>query len=78
MKHVAECALAFEDNKEVFDEVGAMSLKNVYYRIDHDINELKELEEKDVVLVVGRTGAGKSTLVNGIIEGPEFLNINDK
>ena len=42
-------------------------------RIKQEIEALEELRGKNIILVIGNTGAGKSTLVNSIISGQETI-----
>ena len=56
-----------EDEKQYKD---LNTLKN---RIKSDEKSLKELKGKKIMVLFGTTGTGKSTLANGIIQGPEKL-----
>lgn len=42
-----------------------------------NIDELNELVDGRVVLAVGATGVGKSTLMNAILQGSENMKYND-
>jgi len=40
-------------------------------------NELAELSDKNVVMAVGATGVGKSTLMNAILQGADNMQYNE-
>ena len=43
-------------------------LREVFDRLD-----VKELRDKDLVLAIGNTGSGKSTIFSSLVFGPENL-----
>ena len=44
-------------------------LREVFKRLD-----VKDLKEKDLVLAIGNTGSGKSTMFSALVFGPEKLH----
>jgi len=51
-------------------------LKNLFQmhkRLTEDTKLLKELHNKHLVLIMGRTGSGKSTFANALISGSKSL-----
>jgi predicted GTPase len=43
------------------------------HRLEVDSDLLKELIGKDLILIMGRTGSGKSTFANGLISGADSV-----
>lgn len=43
-------------------------LREVFKRLD-----VKELKEKDLILAIGNTGSGKSTMFSALVFGPDKL-----
>ena len=46
-------------------------------RLYDDSIACRDLKDKDLILVVGSTGVGKSTLVNLLVNGPNSLYFDD-
>lgn len=63
----------------------AMAEEPMYAKLDkmgdklrRGIRAIQTLKGKDVVVVVGTTGAGKSTIANALIQGVEKMSVNDE
>ena len=50
-----------------------LSLRNLVDLLEEAIEALKILKDEDVVLVLGNTGSGKSTMLSSLIYGPDTL-----
>lgn len=59
--------------KRAFGRWEMMDLRLTAERLKRDDFELKEVQGKHVVMFMGNTGAGKSTIVTGVTTG--FENI---
>ena len=51
------------------------NLTNLIVVIQDMKNKLKEAENQDVILAIGSTGCGKSTMLNSLIWGPESMSL---
>lgn len=52
-------------------------LQKTATRVDYETGEMKELMGKDLVMFIGNTGAGKSTITNGIVLGASKIKTDD-
>ena len=50
----------------------------MYYKLVNDNLYVSELRGKNIVLVLGTAGTGKSTLLNAIIKGTSTIEFNEK
>ena len=46
-------------------------------RVHNEQDSLFELKDKNVILLMGITGSGKSTIANALIKGPSKISLDD-
>lgn len=64
--------------KAMKDEPLYTHLNNMDKKLTNGLRCLKRLKDKHCVLLVGPTGAGKSTIANALLQGTNMLRLNDK
>ena len=62
---------------ELKSEKNLQYLLKMHNRLAIDSVLLKELHGKDLILIMGRTGTGKSTFANSIISGADTVQWNE-
>lgn len=50
-----------------------LTLPNLVKCVQHLIQKVKQVEDLDIVIVLGDTGSGKSTMLNSLVFGPKSL-----
>ena len=56
-----------QEIKKEFETVCSFNIEKVKEKIEKIYSKIREAENKDIVLVLGNTGAGKSTLINRLL-----------
>ena len=51
------------------------NLKNIVIILEKAFLNLKQLENKDIILAIGNTGCGKSTMLTSLMYGPQSLKL---
>ena len=49
------------------------NLENIMFVLERAFKNLKKLQSKNIILAVGNTGCGKSTMLTSLMYGPESL-----
>ena len=68
---------AEEDVTQAFGRWELYDLKCCRDRLVNDEKELSELKGQHVIMLMGNTGAGKSTIVNALVRGAEGIEVLD-
>ena len=51
------------------------NLENIMFVLERAFKNLKKLQNKNIILAVGNTGCGKSTMLTSLMYGPESLEM---
>ena len=52
-----------------------LSLSSIHVVLREGFKVLQKIKGAHIVLVIGNTGSGKSTMLSSLLRGPEFLEV---
>ena len=63
-------------NRAIIDQM-PLTLTNLMNSLSEFFNALNQLKQYDLIIAIGNTGCGKSTMITSLVNGPDSLEIRN-